>query len=317
MPRAQITETERADLKVRKERLNEEARQNFDDPSWRREMAAEMTEVIYRGFEFDDLLGDMTTLEQVGWQDRVFIKEVRGLKAFWVARGATIQTSTLRENVIELPRMTLGFKVEEFIDKVLTNFSDTQANIIDLAIRRMGSTVNQTFLKLIAKALPTGGPFTISGHGVNLTALNTALTAVRDESQSDDVVIVGRATMLDQIMNGVTGNSAYSDFLLNTNEEIQSTGVLGKYRGATLLKLTNWKDDNNVPFFPANEMYVIAQDASRAAYFGDLRPKEELTFEDYWRYSGRRDFGAIVHRPQRIRRVIDVDTAPSTIYAGD
>lgn len=317
MPRTVLSDAERASLKEAKERLNEEARQNFDNPEWRREVAAEMTEVIYRGFEFENLLSLLTDLETLGFQDRSFIKEVRGLRAFWVARGGTIQTSTLRQNVVEIQRMTIGFKVEEFIDKILTNFSETQANIIDLAQKRMDATVNQVFLKLLQKALPVGGPFTISASGVSISTLNTALTAVRDESENDDVVIVGRATMTDQIMNGVTGNGSNTDFLLETNEQIMSTGVLGTYRGAKIVKLRNYKDDLNVPFFPQNEMYVIATDASKAAFFGPLRPKEELTFEDYWRYSGRRDFGALIYRPQRIRRIQDISQPATTSYPGD
>jgi hypothetical protein len=317
MPRVQLSEAERADLKVRKDRLNQEARENFDNPEWRRERAAEMTEVIYRGFEFENLLQYMTTLEHVDFQDRVFIKEVRGMKAYWTARGGTIQTSNLRENVVELPRFTIGFKVEEFIDKILTNYSDTQANVIDLATRRMDAAVNAVFLKLLQAALPSSGSFAVQANGLSISTLNTALTAVRDESEDDEVVIVGRATMTDLIMNGLTGNGANTDFLIETNEEIMRTGLLGTYRGAKIIKLKNYKDDTNTPYFPQNEMYVIATDASRAAFFGSMRPKEELTFEDYWRYSGRQDYGQIVHRPQRIRRFIDTSQPATTVYPGD
>jgi hypothetical protein len=33
----------------------------------------------------------------------------------------------------------------------------------------------------------------------------------------------------------------------------------------------------------------------------------------YWHYLARRDFGGVVHRPSRIRRIIDTSQQPYTI----
>ena len=30
----------------------------------------------------------------------------------------------------------------------------------------------------------------------------------------------------------------------------------------------------------------------------------------YWHYLARRDFGGVVHRPERLRRIVDNNTAP-------
>ncbi len=306
-------------LRAQKDELNKQARENWFDDKWRKEMAGVMTEVIYRGFEHENLLSFMTDLENVAWDDRVLVKEVRGLKAYWLARGSYIQASTMRENVIELPRAVVGIHVTELEDKILSNFAETQANFIDLAIQRLDAAVNLRFLKLLQAALPTStSPFVIQASGLSLTALNSALTAVRDESRNMQVVIVGRSTMTDLIMNGVTGNGTNTDFLLETNEEIMRQGVLGTYRGAKVLSLKNFKDDNEVPFFPANELYVIATDASKCGFFGGLRPREWIEDEgENWHYLVKREFGGLVHRPQRLRRIIDTSQQPFATFPND
>ncbi len=306
-------------LRAQKDELNKLARENWFDDRWRKEMAGVMTEVIYRGFEHENLLSFMTDLENVAYDDRVLVKEVRGLRAFWLARGSYIQASTIRENVIELPRAVVGIHVEEFEDKILSNFSETQANFIDLAIQRLDAAVNLRFFSILQAALPLNtSPFVISGSGLSLVSLNDALTKVRDESRNMQVVIVGRSTMTDQIMNGVTGNGTNTDFLLETNEDIMRMGVLGTYRGAKVLSLKNFKDDDEVPFFPANEMYVIATDASKAGFFGGLRPREWVEDEgEYWHYQVRRDFGCLVHRPQRLRRIVDTAQLPFATFPND
>lgn len=312
------TSAERDQLREKVEKVNEQARQNWDNPQWRGEMAAALTQTIYKGFDHENLLALMTQLENAGFEDRVFVKETRGLKAFWIARGGYIESSTLRSNVMELPRDTVGFHVEEFEDKLRTNFAETQATLVDLGIRRMDAAVNQKFFASLQAAVPSGSDQYIGGAGLDLAALNTALREVRDLTQDFQVTIVGRSTMTDQIIDellGSTGNG--SGFLQETNEQMIQRGVLGTYRGARIVTLKNFTDDNEDPFFPANELWVIGRDASKFAFWGGLLSREWVENEnDYWHYRARRDFGGVVHHPKRLRRIVDTSIDAST-NAGD
>jgi hypothetical protein len=91
-------------------------------------------------------------------------------------------------------------------------------------------------------------------------------------------------------------------------------GVIGVYRGARIISLKNYRDDSDVPFFPGNELFVIGRDASKFAFWGGMLSKE-FTENDawYWHYLARRDFGGVVHRPSRMRRIVDNSIPPYTI----
>lgn len=301
------TPEERKALREAVDKVNREAAENWDDPQWRREMAQEMTETIYEGFQHENLLSLMSTVENAGFNDRIFVKEVRGLRAFWVARGGHIEQSTMHAEVMELPRDTIGFHVSEFEDKLRTNFAETQATLVELGIQRMDAEVNARVLALFQAAVPNSSDYYITGAGVSLTALNTGLREVRDESKSFEVAIIGRSTMTDQILDELLGGSNNgSGFLPESNEEMVRRGVLGTYRGARIITIKNFKDDEDVSFFPANEMFIVSRDASKMAFWGGLLSKEYVEDDNwYWHYLARRDFGGVVHRPARIRRIVD------------
>jgi len=108
---------------------------------------------------------------------------------------------------------------------------------------------------------------------------------------------------------GAGGNGA--GFLLETNEALIKMGVLGTYRGAKIITLKNYLDDTSRPFFPGNEMFVVGKDSAKFAFWGGMLSKEYT--EDnawYWHFLARRDFGGMVHRRSRVRRLVDVATAP-------
>lgn len=306
------SEAERKELRDKIDKVNEEASVNWDNPQWRKEMAQELTETIYWGFDHENILQLLTQVENVPFDGRSFVKEVRGLRAYWVARGGYIEASTLQAEVMEIERDTIGFHVTEFEDKLRTNFAETQRTLVDLGIRRMDAEVNLRLLKLLQAAIPSGNASYVGMSGFNLAALNSALRHVADATlEQGSISIVGRRTMTDQIIDAIISTPAYGAFLPQTNEALLRQGVLGTYRGAQIISLINFKDADDISFFPANEMYVVGRDASKFAFFGGLLSKEFDEQDNwYWHYLARRDFGGTVHRPDRVRRLVDTTLAP-------
>ena len=308
------TAEERDALRQKVEKANEVARANWENPQWRHEMAQELTETIYRGFEHENLLSLFTNVENAAFDGRVFVKEIRGLKAFWVSRGGYIEASEIKSEVMEIPRDTIGFHVFEFEDKMKINFSETSQSLINLAQQRMDAQVNQRLFSLFQAAVPSSSAYYSSGAGLSLTTLNTALREVRDESMDDQVTIIGRSTMTEQIIDELLGSGSNgAGFLPETNEQLGRRGVLGTYRSARIVTLKNYDDDNRVPFFPANELWVVGRDASKFAFWGGLMSKQYVENDNwYWHYLARRDFGGVVHRPERLRRIVDTSISAST-----
>lgn len=304
--RGRTTEERRA-LKEQRDRVNEIAAANWDNDQWRREMAQELTETIYLGFEHENLLSYMTQVENADWNARVLLREVKGLRAFWMARGGYIEASTVKADVLEVPRDMVGFHVYEEEDKLRANFAETQATLVELGIQRLDAAINQRFFALLQAAVPSNSPYYVTASGLSLATLNTALTAVRDESRDFECAIVGRATMTDQIMNQLLGSAGNGGgFLPETNEDMIRRGVLGTYRGARIVTLRNYRDDADVSFMPANELWVVGRDASKFAFWGGMRSKEWIPDGQFeWHYLAMRECGQVVHRPSRLRRIID------------
>ncbi len=285
---------------------NAEAKERWDDDKWHKEVAAEITDTILMGFEHENLLSDLSNVSYPAWDDRVSISEVRGLKAFWVARGGYIEASHMHRETMELPRDIIGFHVEEYVEKVLANFAETQADLINLGIQRLDAEVNLRFLRLLQAAVPVGNASYVTNAGLSIAQLDAAILAVRDASRQREVSIVGRETMTGQILNLLTGSGTFAGFIPETNQLVIDSGILGSYRGAKIRTLINYTDAYDTPFFPANEMYVVAKDASQFAFWGGLKAKEwEEQDNWYWHYLAKKEFGGVVHRPERLRRIVD------------
>jgi hypothetical protein len=285
------------------------ARQYWNDPTWRREMAANITTTVYEGFQHENLLRYMATVENVEMGDRIFMEEVRGLEVFWVSMGGQIDQSSITEDIWELPRDYVGFHVTELEEKLESGFSRTSANIVSLAIEQMDAAINARLLRLFQAAIPDGSsPYYIAAAGLSLAALNTSIAEVQDESRSDVVSIIGRSTMTGQIIDELADLNGFTP---ETNEDMLRNGRLGLYRGANIIRLRNFRNAVGASYVPANELYVVGIDAAKVGFWGGLRAQEWSEQGGfYWHYMGRRTAGFAVRKPEHVRRIVDTSITP-------
>jgi hypothetical protein len=282
---------------------NAEARLYWKDPTWRAEFAAELTESILLGFEYETLVDRWIESETTDMYGRIFTREATGIKAFWMARGGYIESSQMSAEISEVPRDMLGVHVEGFEDKFANNFTESAQTLRDLAIQRMDSEINRRIHTVMSEAIPTGSPYAITAPGVSKGAVDNAIRAVADASRTSDVVIVGRPTMVDQIVD-------FEGYGVETLEEIRQKGILGTYRGATIVRLRNFKDEDGTPYLPGNQMWIMARDTGKFAFFGGLQSKEYETPDNwFWNYIARRDCGLLVGHPERARLLTDSNQA--------
>jgi hypothetical protein len=286
------------------EAVNADARENWNDPEWRREMAGILTQSILEGFQYESFYDQIIDVERVGFTDRVLIEEETGLEVFFIAKGGHIEASSMVSETLEMPRDTLGFHVYEFEDKMEANFAKSAATLRSLAVQRLDATVNQQIRALVEAAVGIGHASYITGAGISQPALNQAIREVRDESNGGAITIVGRAPVVDQIAD-------FTGFADEALEEIRARGRLGVYHGASVVASINYKDQVGNSYIPANEMFVISSDAGKFAMYGGLKSKEYVEQDNwYWHYIGRQDFGGVMIRPERLRRIVDTNVTP-------
>jgi len=279
------------------EAANAEAKENWDDPAWRREFAADLTESILLGFDYTTLVGQWLDTETTDFNGRIFIREATGLKAFYMARGGYIEASELSAEISEVPRDMIGIHVWDFEDKFLNSFAESAQDLRDLSIRRMDAEVNRRVYTVLKAALATS--YTTTAAGISQTALDAAIAACQDESLEGNVTIVGRPQVVNQIGN-------FDGFGNETLEELRRNGMFGQYKGCNIVTLKNYKDEDNVAYIPNNELWVVARDAGKFAFYGGLKSKEFMELDNwYWHYLSRRDTGVMVHHPERSRLLID------------
>lgn len=297
------TADERDEIREKVRVADQLAKDNWYDEDFRKEMLKDLVEVTFEGFMHETLLDLYSTVETVGEFERITLEEVQGLEVFWTSLGGQIDNSRLTERVWELPRDLVGFAVYELEKKIRSGFSRAQSNIVSLAISQMDAEVNARLFRTLQAAIGVGSPYYSSGAGLDIADVNTGISQVGDETLEDTVAIVGRRTMIDQILDALQDNNLFAP---ETNEQIIQLGVMGRYRGAPIIRLKNHKDRNEQPFFPGNELWIVGRDASKTGFWGGLTGQEWTEPGGfYWHYMATREAGFAVHRPERARRIVD------------
>lgn len=294
-----------------KDAFNQEARERWHDPEFHRQVAADIEETVDYGFVWESLFPGYFNVETVGEFDRPTIRERRGLKVFYTSRGGYIEESQLRDEIWELPRDTMGFHISEHIDKLRANFADTIESLVGLGTQRLDAEVHRRVLSLMQAAVPsTASNYTNATTGITAAMLNTALSSVKDVLRPDGqgvppITILGRAPVTDKITNFDYG------FDPEANAEIRQRGRLGVYRGANLVTLHNYRDEENVAFMPANELWVFAGTVGKFVAYGGTQTKQwDENTVDYRHYRARKDFGGLVHHPEYAWRLVDGTVTP-------
>lgn len=286
------------------EKLNQEARENWDNEAWHRQVAADIATSLDYQFTFENLFSTYFQVETVGEFDRVVLRERRGLKVFYTSRGGYIEESQLRTEDWELPRDTLGFHVSEHEDKLRANFAQAMSDTVTLAEARLEAEVNRRIFTMLQEAVPSGSDFYVASTGLAKAELDAAVREVRDAIKPNGlgpvpVTIIGRASMVDQI-------SEFAGYADEALEEVRLRGRLGTYRGANIVQVTNFTDDDGESYIPANELWVFGGTVGKFAMYGGMQVKSwtENTV-DYRHYRARKDIGGLVHHPEQARRIVD------------
>lgn len=290
--------------------LNAEAQDNWDNPAWHRQVAADLSTDLTYGFTTSaNPFGQYIAQKTVGEFDREVITERRGLKVYFTARGGHVDESKLRTEKWTVEKDTMGFHLVEGYDNIRANFAQIFGDIRTLAEARLRTEQWRRFLQLAQAAVPNTSPYYSSAAGLSESTAKDAIQRVGEEIVPDGtgeapVTIIGRAPMVDQIFD-------FAGFSESIKDEIQRTGRIGVWRGANIVKIRNHADEDGVSFFPANELWILGGTAGKFINFGGVRVNEWTDNElEYSHVVGRAAIGASLMHPEYTHRIIDSSITP-------
>jgi hypothetical protein len=167
---------------------------------------------------------------------------------------------------------------------------------------------------LLQAAIPMVSPYYVASTGLTSGELNDAIRDVGDSVKPNGagrapITIIGRAAMVDAVSD-IIGSGA-GNFTEAAAEELRARGMVGVYRGANVVRVFNYTDENGDSYIPANELWVFGGNVGQFAFYGGMQTKswEENTV-DYRHYRGRRDIGGLIHHPEQARRIVDSSVTP-------
>lgn len=286
--------------------LNEEAEANWGDSRWHKEQAALIAEAVDFGLTNPEVFRGVLRFHTLGANDKLIHRERRGLKVYASAQGGYVDESTLSTDSFEAPRSPLAWHVVASEDDMLADYATQVSELVTLAKQAEQAELVRRQLVLLQAAVPSSSANYVdaTSGGLTATVLNAAIRGVADAERPSggilptQITVIGRAAGVDAI-NDFTG------FTPNMLDEINSTGNLGRYRGARVQRLLNFTDGDGVSFMPENEVWVVSDDAGDFATFGGARINSWVENElDKAHTKSRRDVGGYVVRPANVRRIV-------------
>ena len=298
-----------------KSALDEEAKENWENPAWHREVAATISSTLTYSYQFDFSTGPYFDTRNVGEFDDVEIVEERnGVKVFFTARGGYIEESQPRRRRYKVPRDTMGFHVSEFEDKVRSGFSDSVDMVASQGRTALNTEANRRLFTVLNAAISVGGGNETDGGGALTKAMvDDALIQVRDAIRPDPqgpvpVTILGRAAAIDNLSE-LTANTSWAAgaaFGLNESaaEEARRNGFIGTYKGANVVVLVNYTDADGTPYVEDDSLWILGGNAGVFANYGGVRTKTWIeNTSDYYHIRARQDIGVLVNQPQLVHKI--------------
>lgn len=279
--------------------------EDFGDPNVRRAVAAAISKVVLQGFEFLNVLEQFADVQYVGENEEIEIRLKRGPRAYWTAEGAQVDSTDAEEYVWRLERDFIGYALDELAKKLLNNFTGNIAGLMQDCAKQLLGEINRRFFELIMTLTDDSTDYYEEGAGLSLSWVRHSLTRVKDASRSRKLIIAGRATMTDQLMDLLEdageGQGINSDGITS---QMVDQGVLARYRGALIVEWTNYDDQRGGPRLPANELIIIGPDSATVGFWGGMESWEQMNGE-YWEHWTKQAVGMAVHRADRLRRFHD------------
>lgn len=224
-------------------------------------MAFTIDETQQKALNFMETFADV---RNVGLGDRPMYRvPTTGIKAFIQATGATTSRSKVTDRQFSLNTFEISARPAIDVWDIRMN----RINMPDL-IRQANDQFTMLKLKHVEKVLHTsittfGSPWYTSGSGLVKATIDPQLKHFK---RLGNVTILGDSVedffgLAGAVSNATTGAVQYSGSMI---DEMNNNGFIGKYNGASLVKLLNtYEDDGVTPVLNPDWYYILVNGVSR------------------------------------------------------
>lgn len=275
---------------------------DWNDPAERRAIALTILEFVEEDVmreDLESLLVESYTFnigESPQWITR------KGLKAYVHEPGSYAPRSTITQKVLTINTEQVSVHPEFELNQLRAgrygSITDVRTMAVEELLGRKYSIIWSTVLGSIAATDTNYSTFASGATAASkLTALDTAIDYVEDNSPGGVKAIVGRYTAL----GWITTTSLWSE---DTKRQIEVTGNMGQYRGIPLVKLHQYTDGYGNKWISDNEILVVGTGSTKLGRNQGLEVLDDLNIDDkMWHLRMDEQYGVVVHYPRRNYRI--------------
>jgi hypothetical protein len=258
------------------------------------ELSFDLVNLAWADAMTEDLVPQIIEVKTVGMNETDYIEDdLRGLRAYWQGKGGQILSDVLRYERTYMPREEIVTAIDGHQDEFASNFWGSFDRLRSQANEKVRQAPVLRLVELVRAAITSG-----TYYGTFAAA---TLTAAQVDSVVDEVIArSGHASILGSPMALRYLSTVGLAYGPNVQEQILRTGVIGVYKGSSVVQLENFEDFAGNFVLPNNELWIVGKKAGRLTYYGDSAKVQILQLPSFMRrWETAKDAGMLLFGANR------------------
>jgi hypothetical protein len=281
---------------ARREELKHETNQELAAhfaryPQDMEELAFDLLNIAWADSMGASILPQVIETKTVGLGDPDYLEEdLRGMRAYWQGKGGQIRSDILRYERSQMPREEMVAAIDMHQDELALNFWGSFAKLSDHAQEKMGILPVERLIELVQAAITAGATYgSFAAATLTSAQIDPIINTVKRRSRGG-VTILGTDVAVNQLAN------VGMEYGPNVLEQIFRTGVLGGYKGSSIVQVENFENFEGEFVLPDNELWIVGRNAGRLTYYGAQAKVQQLRLPSfYFRWETARDAGMLLY----------------------
>lgn len=225
----------------------------------------------------------------------------KGVKAYWIAPNSSTPKTRNYDSVLTMEFETLSVRPTALLSdlehgrirSLMELLVDAQEALRYAIVEKIFTILDQAY-NAEKEEDGENDRFYVDSTGLTEETLKKAIRRVTYKNGGNPVIL-GDKLLVDEICD-------FKGFAPALEEEIQRTGKLGTYYGASIIGVHKVYDEaNDKVVIPEKRLYVIGNKIGYSATYGDMKSGQETSIED-WTWNTRQDieWGFAITNPEAL-----------------